>query len=220
MDPFNEVQDDAWATVGVLERLVREVNVRNSQDLSADIENNLQEFQEIYTDLEQALAVSEQQPQRFGLSSEDLRQRRNVLGQLKTRINQIRLDWHGKKQREVTTMSNRISQDENPFLDPPSGLSELQTQEVIQEQDMQLDSIHETMRNLNQQASMMGLELEDQGFMLDELDADLDHVGSKLQRGMRRVNQVIERNKETASNWCIGILTVVLCILLILVIAL
>ncbi|KAM9923698.1 hypothetical protein OXX59_005002, partial [Metschnikowia pulcherrima] len=48
----------------------------------------------------------------------------------------------------------------------------------------------------------------------------MDSVGNKVSRGLRRVNYVIEKNKETASNWCIGILVVVLCILLVVLIAL
>ena len=117
-------------------------------------------------------------------------------------------------------MSNRISQDgqEDEDIDPfsaDSAMTSYQQQELIQEQDL-LDDIHQTMMNLNQQAAIMGDELEEQGFMLDELDYEMDNVDNKLQRGMKSINIFLERNKETASNWCIGILVVVLCVLLVL----
>lgn len=227
MDPFNEVQDDAWSTIGVLQGILHQRQTRkgNITDLQLDFNNNYQEFQEIFRDLEQAIAISELQPSKFGLTNDSLIQRRAVLGELKSKVSSIQNEWDNKREREVTTMSNRISQDaENPFLDQFTDQGEqgtsLQQQEVIQEQDLQLDSIHETMKNLNQQANLMGLELEEQGFMLDQLDGEIDHVGGKLLRGMKRVNNILERNKERASDWCIGILVFALCILLVLVIAL
>ncbi|ODV79121.1 uncharacterized protein CANTADRAFT_6297 [Suhomyces tanzawaensis NRRL Y-17324] len=214
MDPYNEVRDDAWATIKALEALV------DGGGDPVEFENNYEEFEEIQRDLEQAVQISERDPDRFG-GAATVRARRDELEELARRgtaVRQASLQGFTKGQpqrlapREVTTMSNRISQDENPFS--------LQSQQVIREQDTQLDSIHHTMRTLNQQASMMGSELEEQGFMLDELDHDLDQVDSKLQRGLKRVNVIIERNREKASDWCIGILAFALCILLILVIAL
>ncbi|ABN67136.2 member of the syntaxin family of t-snares [Scheffersomyces stipitis CBS 6054] len=240
MDPFNEVKEDAWNTVASLESLLRSsaaVGGPPPPDTILDFNNNYQELQEIYDDLKQAIAISESSPEKYQLSSADIAARKAVLGDLQNNIADIKSQWDSiisrngsstppagsRKQREVTTMSNRISQDdesssnpENPFNDQ---FNQFQQQELIQEQDVQLDSIHETMKNLNMQAQLMGSELEEQGFMLDELDNDLDNVDNKLRRGLNRVNLFIEKNRERGSDWCIGILAVVLFILLILVIA-
>ncbi|KAK6457064.1 member of the syntaxin family of t-snares [Scheffersomyces xylosifermentans] len=239
MDPFNEVKDDAWAAVDTLESLLRQHSnsgVPPSPDAILDFNNNYQELQEICEDLKQAISISESQPDKFRLSSSDIDSRKAVLADLQSKIVDIKSQWHsidirassngtptgGIKPREITTMSNRISQDdensnpENPFNEQ---FNQFQQQEMIQEQDVQLDSIHQTMKNLNQQAALMGNELEEQGFMLDELDEELDHVDNRLQRGMKRINVFIEKNRERGSDWCIGILVVALCILLILVIA-
>lgn len=136
-----------------------------------------------------------------------------------------------RKYREVGTMSNRISQEgyglgENPFDDShrytegraTEAMDSYQTQQVMQEQDLQLDSIHQTMMNLNQQAIIMGGELEDQGQMLDDLDQDLDLVGGRLQRGMKRIEIVIEKNKEWFSDICIILLVIALVVLLLMLI--
>jgi t-SNARE syntaxin family protein len=236
MDPFNEVQEDAWSTIGILEEILQKkqrLTVDSSGgggkgasptgDLSQDFANNYQELQEIQKDLEQAINISAANPEKFNLTKDDIQQRSDVLHDLQEKIRTIKERWDSpQKQRPVTTMSNRISQDgdetylENPFLDQ---MTQYQQQEIIGEQDLQLGSIHDTMKNLNQQATIMGDELEQQGYMLDELDTELDHVANKLTRGVKRVNIFIENNKERASNWCIGMLVVALCILLILVIA-
>ncbi|CAD1811782.1 SNARE domain family protein [Candida parapsilosis] len=228
MDPFNEVKDDAYSVIDRLESLIAQrISGRPpSTEQSQDFDNNYEELQEMRDDLQSALEQSAKDPSQFNLTSDDISQRQAILQDLNRQISHLLQSWDNKKLRDVTTMSNRISQDdENPFnIDTDSGgggttnMTSYQQQELIQEQDVQLDDIHKTMMNLNQQATMMGDELEDQGFMLDELDYEMDHVGSKLDRGMKRLNIFIERNKEKASNWCIGILAVVLCVLLVLLI--
>lgn len=224
MDPFNEVKEDAYNSIRTLENIInsRPNGQPPTSDQQYDFENNYQELQEIYQDLQQALSISEAQPAKFNLSDLDISNRKSILLDLDNKIIQLQNSWNTKQYRDVTTMSNRISQDgigddgDNPFNE--SGMTSYQQQELIQEQDNQLDDIHQTMMNLNQQAAIMGNELEEQGFMLDELDYELDNVDNKLQRGMKRINIFLERNKETASKWCIGILVVVLCVLLVVLI--
>lgn len=226
MDPFNEVKDDAFAVIDRLESLIsqRKSGHPPSTEQAQDFDNNYEELQEMRDDLQSALEQSAKDPAQFNLTNNDISQRQSILKDLNLRISHLLQSWDNKKLRDVTTMSNRISQDdENPFnIDTDTGggnnMTSYQQQELIQEQDVQLDDIHKTMMNLNRQATMMGGELEDQGFMLDELDYEMDHVGNKMDRGMKRLNVFIERNKETASNWCIGILAVVLCVLLVLLI--
>lgn len=228
MDPFNEVEADCWTQVNALEhfiRLIRQVNENSKLDYS----NNYQELMETLEDLNQAVVISESNPSHFSLTLSEIVNRKQILAQLQQKLASLDSEWADRvnnphRPREVTTMSNRISEDDgqNPFSDSQRINQEFnlfQQQELMLSQDLQLDLIHQTMQNLNQQATMMGGELEEQGFMLEDLDQEMDTVGNKLQRGLKRVNFVIEKNRETASNWCIGILVVALCILLVLLIA-
>ena len=144
-----------------------------------------QDLNETLQDLSQAVTVSEANPEKFQLNPTDITNRKQVLKELEVKIRSLQNDWQTKladpnRQREITTMSNRISQDntgqDNPFNDRntvDSEFEQFQQQEYIQNQDLQLDSIHQTMHNLNQQATMMGSELEEQGFMLEGLDQDI-----------------------------------------------
>ncbi|KAI5956466.1 hypothetical protein KGF54_000941 [Candida jiufengensis] len=223
MDPFNGVKDDAYAVIQRLESIISQRTTHQpSIELQQDFENNYEELQETYEELQEALELSATNPQLYNLTSTDINQRKQILRDLNNKKTSIQQKWDNKKLRDVTTMSNRISQDseipENPFNDETPTMTNYQQQELISQQDNQLDDIHKTMMNLNQQATIMGDELQDQGFMLDELDYELDHVDNKLNKNMKRLNHFIERNKETASNWCIGILVVVLCVLLVLLI--
>lgn len=225
MDPFNEVEEDCWQQIRALEEFSA-LTTEISEDAKLDFRNIHQELVETLNDLRQAVVISESNPAQFNLNSLDIASRKQILAKLLSKVQKLDDDWTVRqssrpKLREVTTMSNRISQDntsENPFDERNRidlEFNQLQQQEALQQQDLQLDSIHQTMQNLNQQANLMGSELEDQAYMLDELDQEMDSVGNKLQRGLKRVNYVIEKNKETASNWCIGILMVVLTVLLV-----
>lgn len=226
MDPFNEVEEDCWVQINALTAFISTTSVA-TEDAKLDFQNNYQELVETLEDLKQAVKILESNPSQFSLTPSDIVNRKQILAQLQQKIALLQKDWDARvsnpqRLREVTTMSNRISQDgSNPFSDSQRidlEFNQFQQQELIQSQDLQLDQIHKTMQSLNQQATLMGGELEDQGHMLDELDQEMDTVGNKLQRGLRRVNHVIEKNRETASNWCIGILMVVLCILLVVLI--
>lgn len=231
MDPFNDVQEDCWSQIGNLEDFIRKTNYI-TEEAKTDFQYSYQDLNETLQDLSQAVTVSETNPEKFHLNSNDISKRKQILKQLEGKISSLQNDWQAKsnnpnRQREITTMSNRISQDntgeDNPFNDTNrinSEFEQFQQQEYIQNQDLQLDSIHETMKNLNQQATMMGSELEEQGFMLEGLDQDMDIVGNKVQRGLKRVGFILEKNRERASDCCIALLVVALCILLVLVIAL
>lgn len=225
LDPFNDVQDDAWQQIKVLDSIVAKSNII-TEDLKLDFTNGYQELEEIINDLHEALEVSSANPEQFKLSSIDILNRHEAIENLQKKKQSLNSIWNSKindprRQREVTTMSNRISQD-NPFNDEnriDNEFNQFQQQELIRDQDVQLDSIHETMHNLNQQAMMMGSELEDQGMMLDDLENNLDRVDNSLQRGLKRIDWFIEKNRERGSDWCIAILVVALVILLILIIA-
>lgn len=223
MDPFNEVEEDCWSQINALTDFINSTKII-TEDAKLDFLNNHQELVETLEDLKQAVKILESSPSQFSLTPANIVERKQILAQLQQKIGALQSEWDARvsnphRLREVTTMSNRISQEgANPFSDTQRidlEFNQFQQQELIQSQDLQLDQIHQTMQSLNQQATLMGGELEDQGYMLDDLDQEMDTVGNKLQRGLRRVNYVIEKNRETASNWCIGILMVVLCILLV-----
>ena len=93
-------------------------------------------------------------------------------------------------------------------------------QEAIASQDNMLDSVYNTVSNLNQQAHIMSQELEDQSNLIEDFERQVDTSQDRLARGMKRVNWVIENNRETLSSCCITLLIVALIVLLVLLLVL
>lgn len=91
---------------------------------------------------------------------------------------------------------------------------------MMREQDEHLDGVYQTVDNLRRQAGDMGRELEEQREMLEFTDALADRVGGRLQNGMDKLKYVVKHNEDTLSSWCIGLLIMVLCILLVLLLIL
>lgn len=91
---------------------------------------------------------------------------------------------------------------------------------MMREQDEHLDGVFQTVDNLRRQAGDMGRELEEQREMLEYTDALADRVGGRLQNGMDKLKYVVKHNEDTLSSWCIGLLILVLCILLVLLLIL
>lgn len=231
MDPFYDVLGDAKAQLETLRGLAARAVTANAQ---LDFDNTHLEIEETLDDLRLSVEVSQTTPEQFNLTQRDIGERERIVAQLRRDLDGVVAAWRQRcvdprRQREVTTMANRILQDGDssgggggggaaPATQRNDEFEQFQQQQATQEQDLQLDSIHHTMRNLNQQAMLMGQELQDQGYMLDDLDQEIDVVGGKLQRGLKRVNYVLEKNRERASDCCIALLVVALCILLVLLI--
>lgn len=91
---------------------------------------------------------------------------------------------------------------------------------MMREQDQHLDGVFQTVDNLRRQAGDMGRELEEQREMLEVTDALADRVGGRLQNGMDKLRYVVQHNEDRLSSWCIGLLILVLCILLVLLLIL
>lgn len=227
MDPFYDVLGDARAQLETLRGLAAHAVTANAR---LDFDNTHLEIEETLDDLRLSVEVSQTTPEQFNLTERDIGERERIVAQLRRDLEGVVAAWRQRcadprRQREVTTMANRILQDSDgggggaaaaaPLNDD---FQQFQQQQATQEQDLQLDSIHHTMRNLNQQAMLMGQELQDQGYMLDDLDQEMDVVGGKLQRGLKRINYVLEKNRERASDCCIALLVVALCVLLVLLI--
>lgn len=95
-----------------------------------------------------------------------------------------------------------------------------QQQHMMREQDVHLDGVFQTVNTLRQQAGDMGRELEEQREMLEDTDRLADRVGGRLQTGMDKLKYVVKHNEDRLSSWCIGLLIMVLCILLVLLLVL
>ena len=177
---------------------------------NGEIYEILTDVEETIKDLDSSIIVMRREG---NLNDSEIINREGQLDDLKRQVAMMK-----KKLSDNTD----ISRNEADLRDEPQeeGVADsrnnLLQQQMIQEQDSHLDTIHQTMQSLHLQASTMGQELEDQGLMLDEMDQGMDGVMGKLSRGRRQLEWVYEKNKEKYNDCCIGLLIAVLIVLLVL----
>ncbi|KIV92302.1 hypothetical protein PV10_06754 [Exophiala mesophila] len=212
----------------------------------AELRTNLETLTSDLGELLESISAVESDPYRFGLDVAEVQRRRQFVRDVGEEVESMRQelggvttaaggsnergDGGGSKNGQPDNNNNNgirrldwdADRDDNDDDDDdPYGAFEAQQQQVMMaEQDEQLDGVFQSVGVLRGQAVDMGRELEEQGHMLDDVDALADRVGGKLQVGVKRVGEVIRRNEDTVSNCCIAVLIVVLIILLILLIAL
>ncbi|ODQ78219.1 hypothetical protein BABINDRAFT_168408 [Babjeviella inositovora NRRL Y-12698] len=235
MDPFNEVQLDAQSQLTHLSKFIKAASAVD-RNVAIDFDNHVSELQETLVDLNESIEIAAKNPTDFGLTQKKINERLKIVHTLEAQFVLLKDEWADKvapkrkiQQQPVTSMNNRISQEANPFMrfdefesnkaqGDSSVYTGFQEQELIQEQDEQLDSVFSTMQSLNQQARTMGEELAEQGVMLEDLEENMDRVGNKLSRGMKRIDHFMEKNRERATDCCIILLAVALTVLLVLLV--
>ncbi|CCH43977.1 Syntaxin-6 [Wickerhamomyces ciferrii] len=225
MDPFVEVLEDAQHQITNLEEFLKKITIVNENNRS-DFNNNISELEETISDLKESIQSSKEDPEFFQISNTEINKRESIVKKLEDSIQQLQLQWSSKNGNSNNPFIRYDETDENGKSGEANGVvdedynkfSQLQQEEMMREQDDQLDGVYTTMQNINLQARTMGEELEDQAYIIDEVDSELDRVGGKLGRGMRQVEHVIRKNQERAGDCCIGVLIVALIVLLVLVI--
>lgn len=176
-------------------------------ELDQEVRDILEDLEETVRELDSSIMVM----RREGfVDNATILARENRMQDLKREL--ARLKTH------MTSSSRSAQGDGSPETseDPSSPRNNLLQEQMMEEQDQHLDTIHQTMQNLHLQASTMGQELEDQGMLLEEMDGGVDNVMSKLSRGRRQLEWVYEKNKEKYNDCCIGLLIVALIVLLVL----
>lgn len=208
-DPFDQVLEDTR------EQLTRLVNYLPSHSIDGEIMEIINDVTETISDLDRSLVVMKRNQGDTSERESKLNELKQQLGDLEKQYNiDEHLHSHLESGNPISMDVANDGDDNNQSL-PANQLNGLQDQ-ILQEQDIQLDNIHQTMKNLHLQAQTMGEELEDQSRILDGLDSNFDSVTNKLNRSRRQLEWVYEKNKEKFNDCCILLLIVALIILLVL----
>lgn len=208
-DPFDQVLEDTR------EQLTRLVNYLPSHSIDGEIMEIINDVTETISDLDRSLVVMKRNQGDTSERESKLNELKQQLGDLEKQYNiDEHLQSHLESGNPISMDVANDGDDNNQSL-PANQLNGLQDQ-ILQEQDIQLDNIHQTMKNLHLQAQTMGEELEDQSRILDGLDSNFDSVTNKLNRSRRQLEWVYEKNKEKFNDCCILLLIVALIILLVL----
>ncbi|KAI9302548.1 t-SNARE [Cunninghamella echinulata] len=175
-------------------------------------------------DLDDALSVAKANPQQFKLSAKELNSRQSFIAQSRNNIQSIRNTVSNPPSKQYSSSTSAESSDSYiPFQSERDNSryienEQQQQQMLFQQQDQHLDSMAGTLVNLKDIAGTMNREIDDHVILIDELGDNVDRTDSKLKRAMHRVTDILKREEESKSGYCICCLIIVLIILLVLVI--
>lgn len=204
----------------------------------SDLESALESLAEDLADLVESVKAVEADPSQFGLTAHEVQRRKRLVQEIGGEVE----DMRDELRKHISSAGPRRGgagagaggsdlPDPNAFTiadgEPGEGdedyaaeFEQRQQQTMMREQDEHLDGVFQTVGNLRRMADDMGREMEEQMEMLEVTDTLADRVGGRLQTGMDKMKYVIRHNEDRLSSWCIGLLIMVLCILLVLLLIL
>ncbi|OBZ90863.1 Syntaxin-6 [Choanephora cucurbitarum] len=209
-DPFlivkSQVEDtlaDANNLFESWKRIQQTVSSPKNQELlwtADELNSTLESAEQDIEDLEEALQVSQDNPQQFNLTAKDLNARKKFLVQSRNTIQSIRKTLanppskrpYDPSNQDQSTSYQTARQNENSiFIE-----NEQQQQMVMmREQDTHLDAMGGTLVNLKEIASTMNREIDDQVIMLDDLGDRVDRSESKLKGAMKRITTILKKEE-------------------------
>lgn len=207
----------------------------------ADLESALSTLADDLADLAASVQAAEAHPAAFGLSGHEVARRRRLVHEVSGEVEDMQdeLARSSPSQGAAGRKAGGVPGGPPGSSDLPSPgafavgdgdghgpedyaveFEQQQQQLMMREQDVHLDGVYQTVDTLRRQAGDMGRELEEQREMLETTDRLADRVGGRLQTGMDKLKYVVKHNEDRLSSWCIGLLIMVLCILLVLLLIL
>uniref|UniRef100_A0A060SYH8 t-SNARE affecting a late Golgi compartment protein 1 n=1 Tax=Blastobotrys adeninivorans TaxID=409370 RepID=A0A060SYH8_BLAAD len=215
-DPFAQVYADAESQLTRTLNLLDSYKQSGSTDALADVNNAAQELAETIHDLSQSIGAMQSQPMQFGLTEYEINHRVSQVGHLNERLANIQESiTEAKRSHHQKPMAGQMGGDGDEGEQGASGQDSFLQQQVIEEQDQVLDSVYTTVNSLREQANVMSRELEDQSYLIEDFDRQVDTAGDRLRRGIKKINWVVKNNEDTLSSCCISLLILVLVILLV-----
>ncbi|POS81572.1 syntaxin 6 [Diaporthe helianthi] len=249
-DPFLQVQQDVLAqmeqtrplfTSYLRIRSLTTTQTQTSPELASarsDLEAALESLAEDLADLVESVKAVEADASQFGLTAHEVQRRKRLVHEIGGEVEDMRdelrkhISGSGAGAGAPRRAGGSDLPDPNAFAiadgEPGEGgdedyaaeFEQRQQQTMMREQDEHLDGVFQTVGNLRRMADDMGREMEEQMEMLEMTDTLADRVGGRLQTGMDKMKYVMRHNEDRLSSWCIGLLIMVLCILLVLLLIL
>lgn len=212
----------------------------------SDLASALSTLAEDLSDLIASVQAVETNPAQYGLSTHEVSRRKRLVQEISGEVDDMREELSktagaagGRGARAAPGGAaaaggggdsggdlpdpNAFAVDDGEGHGPEDYAAEFEAQQqqyMMREQDQHLDGVFQTVDTLRRQAGDMGRELEEQVEMLEATDRLADRVGGRLQTGMDKLRYVVRHNEDRLSSWCIGLLILVLCILLVLLLVL
>ncbi|KAJ3543949.1 hypothetical protein NMY22_g2956 [Coprinellus aureogranulatus] len=239
VDPYHAVQQEIQTSLQTASQLrssylrIRNMAKEDSEELMwarNELKATLAALEADLEDLEESVKIVESTDARmFGLDDAEVMNRRQYVTHVRKEIESMRAEVDSSSplsnSRPVAGPSTPTARGAtSPFRDryqeedEQASWAREEQQMMLREQDQAIDSIAGTLNTIQQQASLMGQEINVHNEMLDDLERNVDKTDDKVSDGMRRLRKFLRDSEEKGSGWCIVFLMIVLMCLLLAVI--
>ncbi|ODV91584.1 hypothetical protein CANCADRAFT_73098 [Tortispora caseinolytica NRRL Y-17796] len=213
MDPYSQVEADVIEQLETLRNdvysLERLQGTRGPEydEAVKEAKALIDEVRDTFEDMKVAIETAEGDPSQYGVDLATIQRRKVKLREYEEQLAEL-----------CQPLQSAVAVEEPDRDETVSRFAAEQQQLIIEQQDRDLDGVMGSVQTLRNQAQLMGDELLEHSALIDDMDYHIDRVQDRLRRGMKRINYVLENNKDTVSNCCIALLTIILIVLLVLLV--
>ncbi|KAI9207433.1 syntaxin 6, N-terminal-domain-containing protein [Polychytrium aggregatum] len=211
---------------------------------TTEIKGAIQSIELDLKDLEDTVKIVQANPERFKLDPREVVQRKDFVKKMKKTVEEMKQAVNNPStiKRTETAQRNTLlaskpspGDKSSPQLTNRQGPTQqdyerrntrfienesLNQQQIMRHQDQQLDGISSTITGMREVATVIGMELDDQTRLIEDVDERVDTTSGKLKAGMKRLDNFIQSNSNKKQQITICILVIILIIVLVCVISL
>ncbi|KAH8917075.1 hypothetical protein BT69DRAFT_1287024 [Atractiella rhizophila] len=169
-------------------------------------------------DVEESVGMAE----RMGVPVEEVRRRRAFVKRVQKDCETIRASFGSRPSSSTHPLSSYSTSfpasGSNSYPPYPPDSHSHQPSSSQRAKIIPLRALGSTVGILREQAQVMGREIHEQVELVDDLSRSVDRTEGRMGRASKLMNKFIEDNRNDKSSWCVLILIIVLCILLIAII--
>ena len=240
-DPFYTVRDDVRGSLNNAQDLYTQwclllegkSDYEKLQSTTTDLRSCIKSIEWDLQDLEETISIAEANPHKFRLNVGEIESRKQFINDTRTVVNKVKIHMnsdqtHGimesmrRKQLLNTNMQKKprgryqkledeLERSNQDFIDHQKH----QQQVIMTQQDKQIDRVGGTMTVLHQMGQDIGIELDEQNKLIDEIDEDMQRTDTRLTSLTKRVNKAIRNSSDRCQLICIVILVIIIVIILV-----
>jgi len=234
-DPFYVVKEEVQQSVNGIttlydrwQELLKTTNTATNDEFkwtTNQLRTGIKSIEWDLQDLEETIGIVESNRQKFRLEQAEVDSRKKFIGETQYIIKKMKEELNntqtkGKMENDqrselMKNKSNRDVPDRFAALDDAikndndayiRNQAQVQDQ-IIRQQDTDLDDLGQVVNVLGQMGNQIHSELDQQGRILDDLEAGVDSTSGRLNAVMRRVNKLLESTSDRV-QWCVVIVLV------------
>jgi len=246
-DPFYVVKDEVEQSVSGIstlydrwKELLKSTNTSQNDEfkwITNQLRTGIKSIEWDLQDLEETIGIVESNRQRFKLEQAEVDARKKFISETQYVIRKMKEDLNnaqtkGKMENDqrdalgvktktarsevpdrFAAVDNAIKEEHDAFIRNQGQLQE----QIIHDQDEELDKLGTAVGVLGEMGTTINTELEQQGRILEELDAGVDRTSGRLNAVMRRVNKLLESTSDRV-QWCLIVVLVLILVGLVIIV--